>query len=110
MQTSIQSVEGHKYAYGEGAPSFYPASGGSDDWSHLSGIDISYTIELRDTGYHGFELPESQILGTCKENVAGIDTVYKYVKVSLFIKIYSEKPERKATEYSSPNIPLSLFG
>ena len=85
MQTSIQSVEGHKYAYGEGAPTLYAASGGSADWSHFSGIDISYTIELRDTGNYGFVLPESQILGTCRENVAGINPVYKHVKVSLFI-------------------------
>lgn len=34
------------------------ASGGSDDWAKGgAGIPYSYTVELRDTGRYGFELP-----------------------------------------------------
>jgi hypothetical protein len=34
------------------------ASGGSDDWAKGgAGIPYSYTVELRDTGNFGFELP-----------------------------------------------------
>lgn len=34
------------------------ASGGSDDWAKGgAGIPYSYTVELRDTGKFGFELP-----------------------------------------------------
>ena len=84
MSDSIRSVYGKTYDYGEGAPAFYPASGGSDDWSHLSGIDISYTIELRDTGFYGFALPESQIKPTALENIEGIRDVYDHVRPSGF--------------------------
>ena len=27
------------------------------DWSHAAGVDIVYTVELRDTGTYGFVLP-----------------------------------------------------
>lgn len=34
------------------------ASGGSDDWAKGSaGVKYSYTVEMRDTGTFGFELP-----------------------------------------------------
>lgn len=82
MHQSIKSVYNKHYNYGEGAPAFYPASGGSDDWAHIDGTDISFTIELRDTGYYGFALPESQIAATCKENIQGVKTVYDHVKPS----------------------------
>merc|ERR1712226_232201 len=45
----------------------YPASGASDDWYKSPrsegglGARFAYTIELRDTGTHGFILPENQI-------------------------------------------------
>ena len=71
----------HEYQYGEGAIAFYPASGGSDDWSHAKGgVPLSYTVELRDTGSYGFILPESQILPTCIENIEGIRAVYSHVR------------------------------
>lgn len=37
------------------------------DWAHIAGMDIAYTVELRDTENYGFLLPESQIRGTCGE-------------------------------------------
>merc|ERR1711874_209987 len=45
----------------------YPASGASDDWYKSPrsegglGARFTYTVELRDTGTHGFILPENQI-------------------------------------------------
>ncbi len=34
------------------------ATGGSDDWAKgVAGIKYSYTLELRDEGRYGFELP-----------------------------------------------------
>ena len=51
----------------------YPASGDSPDWVHLVlGLTDAYTVELRDTGEHGFELPPEQILPTAQENVDGL--------------------------------------
>ena len=60
--------------------SFYVASGGSDDWSHQSGISIVYTIELRDRGSYGFLMPESAIKDTCEENIAGIEAVFNHTR------------------------------
>ena len=65
---------------GEGAEIFGLAAGGSDDWAHMSGIPISFTIELRDTGSFGFLLPESQIKPTCEENMKGVEAVFDHVK------------------------------
>ena len=39
----------------------YLASGSSDDWAHLNGISLSFTVELRDTGKYHFELPKEEI-------------------------------------------------
>ena len=81
MVKKIKAVHGKNYQYGEGAPFFYPASGGSDDWSHSTGVDIVYTLELRDDGSQfGFELPESQIQPTCEENMEGIRAVWNHIR------------------------------
>ena len=38
--------------------------GGSDDWAKgAAGIKFSYTVELPDTGKHGFILPPQHIIG-----------------------------------------------
>jgi len=75
MVDTISDTTGAYYEYGEGAPSFYPASGGSDDWSHNdsgANVPISLTIELRDRGQYGFALPESQLEDMFIENLAAI--------------------------------------
>ena len=75
MVDKISDTTGAYYEYGEGAPSFYPASGGSDDWSHNdsgANVRISLTIELRDRGQYGFALPESQLEDMFIENLAAI--------------------------------------
>ena len=39
-----------------------PAAGASDDWyKGVLDARFVYTVELRDTGYHGFVLPPDQI-------------------------------------------------
>ena len=46
-------------------------AGGSDDWAKGgAGIKYSYTVELPDTGRHGFLLPASKTLGSAKEALA----------------------------------------
>ena len=46
-------------------------AGGSDDWAKGgAGIKYSYTVELPDTGRHGFLLPASKTLGSAKEAMA----------------------------------------
>ena len=80
MVSSIENVHGQFYRSGEGAEAFGVAAGGSDDWSHLDGTDIVFTVELRDRGHHGFALPESQIQATCEENIEGLRDVYEHVR------------------------------
>ena len=84
----------------------YLASGSSDDWAHLNGISLSFTVELRDTGKYNFELPKEEIdperfeicflfclidrfqiicnlqnsPKMCRENIEGLRAIYEYVK------------------------------
>lgn len=50
----------------------YPASGASTDWFYGEMGATSFTIELRDTGFFGFELPPEQIIPTAEENFEGM--------------------------------------
>jgi hypothetical protein len=50
-----------------------PASGSSDDWAYaVAQIPFVYTLELRDTGEHGFMLPAEEIVPSGEEIFAGI--------------------------------------
>lgn len=50
-----------------------PAAGGADDFAKGgAGIKYSYTVELRDTGRHGFVLPASTIIPSGEETLKGI--------------------------------------
>jgi len=62
---------GRGYTVGSAAKVLYPAAGGSDDWAlGGAGIPYSYTIELPDTGTHGFILPASYITQVAPEALA----------------------------------------
>jgi len=62
---------GRGYTVGSAAKVLYPAAGGSDDWAlGGAGIPYSYTIELPDTGTHGFILPASYISQVAAEALA----------------------------------------
>ena len=55
-------MSGFKYQVGPSGSLLYPASGASDDWAKGAlNIKYSYTVEMRDSGRHGFILPASQI-------------------------------------------------
>uniref|UniRef100_A0A8C3C7P3 Carboxypeptidase B n=1 Tax=Cairina moschata TaxID=8855 RepID=A0A8C3C7P3_CAIMO len=73
-----------EYTYGPGATTIYPAAGGSDDWAYDQGIKYSFTFELRDTGYYGFLLPESQIKPTCEETLLAVKYIANYVLDHLY--------------------------
>jgi len=50
----------------------YYTTGSAQDWYYSqANIPLSYTIELRDTGTYGFQLPANQIKPTGAENWAG---------------------------------------
>ena len=51
-------------------------SGASDDWAAGSlNISFSYTVELPDTGRHGFLLPANKIESVGREAFAGLDAM-----------------------------------
>ncbi|ESN90282.1 hypothetical protein HELRODRAFT_123115, partial [Helobdella robusta] len=65
---AIRKTTGAKYNVGSTGRILYLASGASDDWvKGVAGVKYSYTLELRDTGTHGFLLPESEIQETALE-------------------------------------------
>ncbi|MED6262176.1 hypothetical protein ATANTOWER_015636 [Ataeniobius toweri] len=81
---ALTSLYGTRYTSGPGAATIYPAAGGSDDWAYDLGIKYSYTFELRDTGFYGFLLPESQIKPTCEETMLAVKYIATYVQKNLY--------------------------
>jgi len=73
---ALTAVSGTRYSVGSSTNLLYVASGGSDDWAKgVAGVKYSYTVELRDTGLYGFQLPASQILPTARETWEGVKVV-----------------------------------
>lgn len=70
-RNEVLASGGVSYQVGQGAVILYVASGSSKDYYYDQYTIPAYTIELRDTGQYGFELPASQILPTARENWAG---------------------------------------
>ncbi|MCL4222093.1 MAG: hypothetical protein KJZ65_12075 [Phycisphaerales bacterium] len=67
MRQEMLNAGGVSYT-AQSSYNLYPAAGVASDWFYGAIDALSYTIELRDTGTYGFELPASQILPTCQEN------------------------------------------
>ncbi|XP_027764410.1 carboxypeptidase A1-like [Empidonax traillii] len=65
--SALAAVYGTKYTFGSIASTIYPAGGTTVDWAYELGVKYSFSLELRDTGQHGFLLPSSQILPTATE-------------------------------------------
>jgi len=63
----------HNVAYtSEPSWELYYTAGTAQDWYYAEAkVPISFTIELRDTGTYGFQLPANQIKPTGEENWAG---------------------------------------
>jgi len=69
---AVRAVEGKIYT-SQYAWQLYYTSGTSRDWFGSKGnIPRGYTIELRDTGQFGFQLPANQIIPTGEENFAAV--------------------------------------
>lgn len=55
-------------------------TGGSDDWAKgQAGLKYAFTIEMRDTGRHGFVMPANHILSSGKEALAAVRTLAQEV-------------------------------
>lgn len=67
MSTDIFNVEGKRYT-SQKSIQLYLTTGTASDWFYSDDANSNneyraagYTIELRDTGFYGFELPASQV-------------------------------------------------
>ncbi|GJM25095.1 MAG: hypothetical protein DHS20C16_15100 [Phycisphaerae bacterium] len=94
MQQAIFDVHGRNYTIGPIYTAIYPASGGSVDWTYGERNVLSYSFELRDTGFYGFLLPASQIVPNNEEilpaimHLTGTDEVLA-TQINLFGEIPS---------------------
>lgn len=76
----MKRVGGATYSVGSSGKLLYPAAGGSDDWyKGVMNIKYAYTVELRDSGRHGFILPASQIIQTGQETMELFKVIAKAV-------------------------------
>ncbi|KAG0082589.1 carbamoyl-phosphate synthase (glutamine-hydrolyzing) cpa2 [Podila epicladia] len=77
---ALKDVHGTKFAVGSVCNIIYQASG-SLDWTYgEAGVKYSYAVELRDTGKHGFLLPEDQILPSAEETYAGFQHLVNFIR------------------------------
>jgi len=77
MAAAIKASHNMKYDNIRGVE-LYPAGGGLDDGLYGLFRVASYTVELRDTGRHGFVLPPDQIIPTGEENLAAVIAFMKH--------------------------------
>ncbi|KDR21621.1 Carboxypeptidase B [Zootermopsis nevadensis] len=76
---ALEAVRGTDYLLGTAAELLYTASGASDDWAKgVAGIKYSYTIELPDTGSHGFVLPAHEIEPVGQETWAAVKAITRH--------------------------------
>ncbi|MFM7809209.1 MAG: M14 family zinc carboxypeptidase, partial [Planctomycetota bacterium] len=71
MHDAILASAGHDYLAGPVYTTIYPASGGVNDWAYGALGQLSYCVEVRDTGTYGFVMPASEILPNARENFEG---------------------------------------
>jgi len=84
---ALKAVHGKRYTAGCIPCVLYTASGTSLDWAlGVAGIPYVYSIELRDTGSHGFLLPPSQIIPNAEEVWA-----FHEVAARIIIEEFGEK-------------------
>jgi murein tripeptide amidase MpaA len=77
---ALTAVHGTQYEVGSSTNTIYIAAGGSDDWAlGAGGSEYAYTIELRDTGTFGFELPPALIQPTAEETWEGFKVVAQFI-------------------------------
>ncbi|XP_053169061.1 mast cell carboxypeptidase A-like [Hemicordylus capensis] len=80
---ALSGLYGTHYVYGSIASTIYPCSGSTIDWAYDEGVKYSFAFELRDTGRHGFMLPESKIRPTCKETMLAVKHIASHILTSV---------------------------
>jgi len=79
ISAQIRANSGKVYT-SEPAHQLYFTAGTADDWGYTKArIKLTYTIELRDTGTYGFQLPANQIVPTGQEIWAAMKYYTDYI-------------------------------
>ncbi|HRX85691.1 MAG TPA: M14 family metallocarboxypeptidase, partial [Phycisphaerae bacterium] len=105
MQELIQSVHGVYYEAGPIYSTIYPASGGSCDWSYGAEGIFGFSIELRpgpNDFSPGFELPPSEIIPTCEENLPAILNLTEFVTSDLMMESTSHALTQMSAGAAAP--------
>ncbi|XP_046989681.1 carboxypeptidase B-like [Schistocerca americana] len=81
---ALKAERGTEYLIGTAPELIYPTTGSSDDWAKgVAGAKYAYTVELPDTGTHGFVLPADNIRPVGIETWAGIRTMARRLAQSV---------------------------
>jgi hypothetical protein len=79
MRDAIKATSGVQYT-SEPAWELYFTAGTARDWFNSVGkAPCTYTIELRDTGMYGFQLPPDQIIPTGEEIWAALKSFANFI-------------------------------
>ena len=103
MQQLIEGVHQSYYEPGPICLTLYQASGGSVDYVYGTAGRTGFTIELRDTGEFGFELPADQIMPTCEENLPAILYLTRWATSGIYLDVPEEVPSLFAA-----NVPTNV--
>jgi len=83
IAAAIRATTGIAYT-SEPSWQLYYTAGTAQDWYYAPGkVPLSYTIELRDTGNYGFQLPAAQIRPTGQENWAAFKFFANYILANI---------------------------
>jgi len=96
LQTLIMGVHGTPFTPGPMNTTNYPASGVSIDWTYAERGILSFSFELRDTGFYGFTLPADQIVSSNEELVPALLRVANadWVRAPLRLNFPDGVPDR----------------
>lgn len=87
MLAAISGPYGTEWVGGPASTTLYIASGVAPDWSFATLGALSWTYELRDEGFFGFQLPPDQIIPTGVEALEGIKVLAQHIQIRLRIDV-----------------------
>ncbi|XP_049875899.1 carboxypeptidase B-like [Pectinophora gossypiella] len=86
IKRDIYNITRALYRSGTPPSLMYPVSGTAIDWFHSKGTPLSYAIENRDTGGHGFLLPPNEIEIAGKEMLIAARHVAKVLDPGIVMR------------------------
>jgi len=105
MAAEIFSVFGKSYVAGRTYNTIYPAAGVAGDWSYGDLGAYGLSIELRDTGQFGFELPKSQIRPNGQEIMPAVMYLAEYFAPDINLDVTNLVAGQNATLTATNCVP-----